>query len=67
MFPVQNGTKQDVSSPLLFNITLKYAITNIQENHEGLKLIHISFCSLLTLFATTEKNKDLLLTRMELV
>jgi hypothetical protein len=38
-FPIQNGIKQgDASSPLLFNFTLEYAITKVQEKQVGTKI-----------------------------
>jgi hypothetical protein len=37
--PIQNGLKQgDALSPLLFNISLQYAIRKVQVNQAGLKL-----------------------------
>jgi hypothetical protein len=37
-FPIQNGLKQgDALSPLLFNFTLVYAMSKVQESQVGLK------------------------------
>jgi hypothetical protein len=39
MFPIKNGFKQgNALSPLIFISALDYAITRVQENHEGLKI-----------------------------
>jgi hypothetical protein len=39
-FPIRNGFRQgDALSPLLFNFTLECAISRVQVNQDGLKLI----------------------------
>jgi hypothetical protein len=39
MFPIKNGLKQgETLSPQCFNFALKYSITRVQANQEGLKL-----------------------------
>jgi hypothetical protein len=48
-FPIRNGLKQgDALSPFLFNFALKYAITRVQINQDGLQLNgthHILACA----------------------
>jgi len=39
MFPIRNGLKQTgAKSPLIFNVTVEYAIRRVQINQGGLKL-----------------------------
>jgi hypothetical protein len=68
-FPLQNGLKQGHAlSPLLFNFTLGYAISKVQENQVGLKLNgthQLLVCGdcvnlLCDNIDTTKKNTDLI-------
>jgi hypothetical protein len=45
MLPIKNALKQgDALSPVLFNFALEHAITRVQVNQDGLKLmVHIKF------------------------
>jgi len=38
MFPIKNGLKQDVLSPMIFNFALEYSFRRVQVNQGGLKL-----------------------------
>jgi len=70
-FPIQNGReKGDAESPLLFNFALEYTISEVQVNHERMKLnggAHqlLVYPDYVILFGenifTTQKNTEALL------
>jgi hypothetical protein len=67
-YSIQNGLKQDVLTPLLFNFALEYAIRKVQENQAGLQLngthkllVYVDGAELLEdniLVDTTKKNTE---------
>jgi hypothetical protein len=38
--PIQNGLKEDTSTPKLFNFALEYTASNVRENHKKLTETH---------------------------
>jgi hypothetical protein len=56
MFPIPNSLKPgDITTA--FQPVLEYTIRKVQENHEGLKLGHIGFWSVLIMLIYLEKHK----------